>query len=167
MRNEILIFVVLFSFLPIFSSGQNAKVVTKAEQRDVIWRHNHWREQADPNMPKMKWSPTLALAAKIWADELSQDCEMRHSTMKYGENIFWGSSSFSAKAVVDAWADERHDYDYAKNMCKEGAQCGHYTQIVWKTTTEVGCAKVRCGSGNEIWVCIYDPAGNIVGEKPY
>ncbi len=167
MRNKILWLVTLVTFIPIFSFAQKAKVVSKQEQKEVIWRHNYWRKLADPSIPKMKWSKTLASAARIWANELAKDCEMRHSTSKYGENIFWGSISFNAKAVVDAWAEERHDYNYETNKCKEGAQCGHYTQIVWRKTTEVGCAKVRCGTGNEIWVCMYNPAGNYVGEKPY
>ena len=43
---------------------------------------------------------------------------------------------------------------------------GHYTQMVWKGTTEVGCATA---SGTELTylVCRYSPPGNIVGQKPY
>lgn len=167
MRPKLLFFILILSLSPVFMLGQNAKVLSKSEQKEVIWRHNHWRQLADPDMQKLEWSPTLAMAAKLWANELGQDCKMKHSKMKYGENIFWGSASFSAKAVVDSWAEERHDYDYDKNTCEVGAQCGHYTQIVWRKTTRVGCAKVRCSNGNEIWVCVYDPAGNYEGEKPY
>jgi pathogenesis-related protein 1 len=44
--------------------------------------------------------------------------------------------------------------------------CGHYTQIVWRDTTSVGCAAQSCPQG-EIWVCDYSPPGNYVGQHPY
>ncbi|MDO9190699.1 MAG: CAP domain-containing protein [Sulfurimicrobium sp.] len=45
--------------------------------------------------------------------------------------------------------------------------CGHYTQLVWKKTTAVGCGMAVCGSRDQIWVCQYSPAGNWAGQKPY
>ena len=43
---------------------------------------------------------------------------------------------------------------------------GHYTQIVWRSTVEVGCAVARSGL-HEVWVCRYSPPGNVVGQRPY
>jgi hypothetical protein len=40
---------------------------------------------------------------------------------------------------------------------------GHYTQIVWPTTTRVGCA-VASNGRNDYLVCRYSPAGNIDGR---
>ena len=46
--------------------------------------------------------------------------------------------------------------------------CGHYTQMVWQTSTKVGCAMAVCEDSQEqVWVCQYQPAGNWVGKKPY
>ncbi len=67
---------------------------------------------------------------------------------------------------MDAWGNEKPDYFYAKNKCKPRKMCGHYTQIVWKTTKKVGCAKIICDE-MDVWVCNYDPPGNWIGQKPY
>jgi len=45
------------------------------------------------------------------------------------------------RAVLNAWAAESRDYDYISNRCS--GVCGHYTQIVWRDTKEVGCAMAR------------------------
>ncbi|MEM6522020.1 MAG: CAP domain-containing protein, partial [Cyanobacteria bacterium P01_C01_bin.70] len=45
--------------------------------------------------------------------------------------------------VVAAWVAEKADYDYASNSCASGKVCGHYTQIVWRETTAVGCGVAR------------------------
>ncbi len=67
-------------------------------------------------------------------------------------------------------ADTRlpHEFLRAHNKVRVelAAQCGHYTQIVWRGTTTLGCAVAR-SSFREVWVCEYSPAGNIVGQRPY
>ncbi|MBT3220365.1 MAG: hypothetical protein HN348_14865 [Proteobacteria bacterium] len=60
---------------------------------------------------------------------------------------------------------EQEYYNYGTNGCSDG--CGHYTQLVWSSTERVGCAFDNCADGSEIWMCTYDPPGNVVGEKPY
>ncbi|HTW72142.1 MAG TPA: CAP domain-containing protein, partial [Acetobacteraceae bacterium] len=70
----------------------------------------------------------------------------------------------SPDQVVGAWADEARDYDIRTNRCT--SVCGHYTQIVWRATRWVGCG-VAAAAGQEIWVCEYDPPGNVIGYRPY
>jgi hypothetical protein len=92
-----------------------------------------------------------------------------------GENLarFWGQAG-SAQTTVNLWASELSCYTYGAFMrgdsctsaCDESGGCGHYTQIVWRNTTEVGCGVASCGS-SEIWVCNYSPPGNYVGQNPY
>jgi pathogenesis-related protein 1 len=73
-----------------------------------------------------------------------------------------------SKEVVDAWGGEMKDYTYAQNSCAAGKVCGHYTQVVWKNTTTIGCGMAICDNPkNQIWVCQYLPSGNWVGQKPY
>ena len=132
--------------------------------RDMVDAHNAVR--AGLKMPPLVWSDRLAERAQDWADTLLARRQFAHrQNSPYGENLFEirGGSATSAQ-VVKAWADEVRDYDYKSNKCR--GVCGHYTQIVWRDTKEVGCAVAR-GGGREVWVCNYDPPGNYIGERPY
>ncbi|GAQ95460.1 pathogenesis-related protein 1 [Thermodesulfovibrio aggregans] len=141
--------------------------LTLEEKRELLAEHNKWRNQV--GVPDLIWSTELEEIAKDWAYKLAKNygCRMIHSSNKLGENIFWANYAVSAKYVVDYWADERFYYDYASNTCKQGRQCGHYTQLVWSETRQLGCGRALCSSGEEIWVCNYNPAGNVKGKRPY
>jgi pathogenesis-related protein 1 len=135
-----------------------------AQKPDILAAHNAVRARV--GMPSLAWSGRLAARAQDWADTLLARNQFAHRpNSPYGENIFeiTGGAATSAQVVSD-WASEARDYDYASNRCR--GVCGHYTQIVWRTTKEVGCAVAR-GRGREIWVCNYDPPGNYVGERPW
>lgn len=129
----------------------------------------HDRYRAAVGLPGLQWSPKLAASAQGWAETLrGRGCFMQHSGAgDVGENLAWASGGrLSVAEVMTMWGEERRDYDPATNRCRPGAQCGHYTQIVWRRTKEVGCAIARCG-GEEVWVCHYAPPGNWVGQRPY
>ncbi len=114
----------------------------------------------------LAWSERLAARAQEWADFLLASKKFVHRPNPiYGENLFEiTGGGASAAEVVNDWAGESRDYDYKSNKCR--GVCGHYTQIVWSTTKEVGCGVAR-GGGREVWVCNYDPPGNWVGKRPY
>ena len=151
------------------------------DTHEMVAAHNRWRKTV--GAPPLTYSTELADAAQEWADHLkhSNQCRMLHSKPdgKYGENLFWASAiewsdgrhevqKVHPKKVVDDWASERFDYDHKSNSCAAGKVCGHYTQVVWKTTTTVGCAVAVCEDSREqVWVCRYQPPGNWVGKKPY
>ena len=67
----------------------------------------------------------------------------------------------TATQVVDAWGAESADYSPVHDACASNRQCGHYTQIVWTTTREVGCGMSVCPTLGQVWVCNYRPRGNI------
>lgn len=153
--------------------------------RGTLSSHNIVRTQL--KLKPLYWSNRLARYAQQWANHqaLTQHCGMQHrphhnSPFKqiYGENLFWASpkrwsdgktelQTISINEVITSWADEVVDYHYQSNQCRNGAQCGHYTQIVWRETQAVGCAKAICPDKSQLWVCNYHPAGNYIGEQPY
>jgi pathogenesis-related protein 1 len=135
-----------------------------------IAAHNKWRAKVGVT-EKLGYSQQLAVSSQAWADNLKQtnQCQMRHSMPdgKYGENIFWASAltwsdgrkelqKVSPGQVVDSWSSEKADYNYATNSCTPGKMCGHYTQVVWRTTRTVGCAMAICeDTRQQVWVCQY------------
>ena len=144
----------------------------------MLEAHNEVRENvepaADPPLPELTWSRDLETAAADYA----ANCRMEHDPdlgdLQMGENLaaYSGAGDQQAADPVNDWASEVADYDYETNGCTN--VCGHYTQIVWRDTTEVGCAVEVCpdglesfAPGREIWVCRYSPPGNWVGERPY
>ncbi len=147
----------------------------------LIAAHNLWRDKV--HVPPLKWSVELADFAQSWADHLKQSnaCDMRHRNgeerklgkQTTGENLAWkwqdpkpdSGFLYTPEEVVDAWGSELKFYAPKSGACKGGV-CGHYTQLVWHNSTEVGCGRASCGKA-EVWVCNYLPAGNYVGEKAY
>jgi uncharacterized protein YkwD len=128
----------------------------------------HDAVRARVGVAALAWSDRLAARAQDWADTLLARRQFVHRpNSAYGENLFeitGANATASAEQVVNAWAAEARDYDYGSNRCR--GVCGHYTQIVWGGTREVGCAVAR-GGAREVWVCDYDPPGNRAGKRPY
>jgi pathogenesis-related protein 1 len=123
---------------------------------------------ANPSIPPLSWSSTVATFAQTY----SENCVFAHSGGPYGENIYATSGTASPQAVVTSWVSEDANYNYANNTCS--GVCGHYTQVVWRDTTSLGCGVTNCttnspfGGGNwQFWVCDYDPPGNFNNMKPY
>lgn len=124
----------------------------------ILSAHNRYR--ADHCAAPMTWSPKLEQVAQAWANSLKADgCKFGHSGGQYGENLAAGTSgTLDGNAVAAMWYDEIKDYDF-----KSGGfsmQTGHFTQVVWKGTSSIGCGKATC-RGMDIWVCNYDPPGNV------
>lgn len=140
--------------------------ITQDQKKEFIDAHNKWR--ADVGVPPIVWSDDLANFAAEWAVKKGEEgCNMDHRpNNSYGENLFWSSGmEFSPQYAVDSWGSEIKDY-HGEAVGATNSLVGHYTQVVWRTTTEVGCAAFRCG--NEILVvCNYNPPGNWIGQHPY
>ena len=155
----------------VFVTGQmaaqdNGSRVTDSEVEKIVNKHNEYRN--DVGVSNLKWSNHLAIEAQKWADELvSQNCAFKHSGSVHGENIYWSSGGSQGTSAVISWASEIKYYHGQKVSYSNYTKFGHYTQIVWYSTTEVGCAMSTCKNGSTIWVCNYNPPGNYIGSKAY
>ena len=146
--------------------------------QQILDAHNAYRSEA--GVPALTWSEDLAQYAQAWANELADNrgCKMQHRPydandpwkQEYGENIYWAGGSNWTPTILDAiadWGTEKKHFNFKSKACRNGTTCGHYTQMIWKNTTMVGCGIATCADGNVIVVCNYNPPGNVMGEKPY
>ncbi|XP_042504781.1 pathogenesis-related protein PR-1-like [Macadamia integrifolia] len=148
-----------------WSQSKKSRKANLATQ--FLTRHNAAR--AALHLPRMVWDKEVAKYAQWYANQRRWDCALKHSNGPYGENIFWGSGyEWTAAQAVGAWLSEKKWYNYHSNSCSEGEECGHYTQIVWRSSRKLGCAKVTCFHGRGVFItCNYDPPGNYIGDRPY
>ncbi|XP_022973950.1 pathogenesis-related protein 1B-like [Cucurbita maxima] len=141
-----------------FSLGQDLP-------RDYVDAHNVVRAQV--GVEPIQWDEELANYAMQYADKRSSDCLLLHSYGPYGENLAMSTGEMFGIEGVQMWVDEEQFYDYDSNTCVDDEMCGHYTQVVWRNSMRVGCAKVSCNNRGVFIICSYDPPGNVIGEWPY
>ena len=141
----------------------STQAVTQAEKCAILKAHNDARAAVGKGLPNLKWSDNLANIALAH----SKKCKFQHSNTNYGENLWMGTSGYyTVTDGVDYWVAEKKNYNGQPIGQGNFSSYGHYTQVVWKNTTEVGCGYAKCGS-NIIMTCNYNPTGNWDGEKPY
>ena len=148
---------------------------------------NEWLEpmnaaRAAVGEQPLTWDPLAARVAQAYASLCKFDHNPKAGAQYasaggsggLGENISAGAPTQAVSDAVASWVSEKASYDHASNSCRSGQSCGHYTQIVWATTTAVGCAHVSCTTGSPFgggtWdfsVCDFHPPGNWNGQPPY
>jgi hypothetical protein len=135
----------------------------------------HNRERAVVGTPPLQWDRKLADHAADWAEHLVRSGKLEHSANNArpgeGENLLMGTQGgYTPTEMVENWAGEKRYFKYGAfpNITKSGnwQVVGHYSQMIWRNTTKIGCALAKTGKW-DILVCRYSPAGNFVGERPY
>lgn len=155
------------SFLAIVSiMGLSLAQLTLSQNTHKDYLDAHNTARAHVGVRPLTWNRTLAAYARKYANTRIRYCELEHSNGPYGENIAEGYDNFSGKDAVNLWISENANYDHHSNSCV-GGECLHYTQVVWRNTVHLGCARAHCKSGWWFITCNYDPPGNYEGERPY
>ncbi|XP_061071628.1 GLI pathogenesis-related 2 isoform X2 [Conger conger] len=129
-------------------------------EKEFVDTHNAYRRKH--GAPPLTLSRDLCRSAQAWADNLLSMKSMRHSKTNNGENLYYAWSSvpkkLTGKEAVDSWYSEIKDYNFRNPGFQSNT--GHFTQVVWKSTTEVGVGLAT--DGNTVYVVgQYSPAGNI------
>jgi pathogenesis-related protein 1 len=146
------------------AKGGDQAPATAAEFLQV---HNDARARV--GAPALRWSDTLARYAQQWADQLASSGTFLHRDQTkdgYGENLFGGSAGFTPGDAARHWLKERSAYKGGPVTAANFNSVGHYTQMVWSGTTEVGYG-IATGSNGVVVVANYAPGGNHNGQKPY
>ena len=135
----------------------------------LLIAHNQERDRV--NVPRLAWSAKLAEQAQAWADTLARSNRFEHAQDRSGagENLWMGSARrYSAEQMIDGFVEEVRYFRGGQfpDVSSTGSwhDVGHYTQLIWRGTQPVGCA-VGQGRANDILVCRYWPAGNVMGDK--
>ena len=138
----------------------NAPPANGIDSQAMLAEHNRYRAKhcATP----LTWSTQLATSAQVWADRCR--CDHNHPDGGFGENLACGQTSVSE--AVGAWYNEIGQYNFA-NPEANFPPAGHFSQVVWKATRQVGCGMTAgCpgfAPGQMMWVCRYAQPGNLTG----
>ena len=144
-----------------------------AFQNRAMAEHNTYR--AIHKTPGVTLSDSLNSTAQTWAEHMFSTGVFIHGSYDQrngaGENLYYTYSekpldpATLAQKAVEAWYEEVADYDYGKPGFS--VDTGHFTQVVWKETTQIGCGvaqgpRMLAGRNATInyVVCHYAPDGN-------
>jgi len=174
----ILTFLAILTVPPTVFQVSNAQL-SSDDQNTILSMHNAERQQV--GVPAMSWSDNVANDAQSWANHiaslgLTKEQFPPHATWEernpQGENLAWGDKgAFPISVFVQGWADEKSNYvpgtPISPNDFLPGVpMIGHYTQMVWSSTTEIGCG-LASDVIQDYLVCRYNPSGNSYGQTPY
>ena len=158
--------------LAAISTGAPAAMVSSPSVTTELLRA-HNVERAALGLRPLAWDPALAAAAGRYADELARIGDLRHSPRNLragqGENLWMGTrNAFRPAHMVANWASEKRMFQPGifpnSSRARNWADVGHYTQMIWPTTTRMGCG-IGSSRGYDFLVCRYSPAGNIDGRR--
>ena len=159
------------AFLLACSSNAYAQPNSASFPAQMLAAHNVERKAL--GLAPLVWDNSLAAAATAYAHQLARTDVWGHSAahqrVDQGENLWMGTRSrFSLTRMVGEWAAEKRFFRSGvfPNVSRSGSwqDVGHYTQMVWPSTTKVGCS-VRSSAQWDYLVCRYSTPGNAMGQR--
>ena len=131
----------------------------------------HNEERAAVHVPALRWDVQLAVNAMAYAQQLARAGQLIHAPREgrgiERENLLQTSRGWSVDRMMQRWTVEKSDFvaGYYPNVARDGnwLNVSHYTQMIWPTTTEIGCGYAE-GGGFGWLVCRYSPGGNKDGK---
>jgi hypothetical protein len=130
----------------------------------------HNRARAEAGSPPLQWNTTLAAHAQEYAEVLAQTGRLQHSPRAGRENerenlVAGPRAGNTPLGLAQVWLDERRYFRIGTfpDVCVGGwSRCAHYTQMIWSTTTDLGCG--FASKAYDALVCRYSPPGNKDGR---
>ena len=128
-------------------------------------------ERAMVGAPALKWNDQLAQHATEYAQVLARTGDLVHAPREgrgtERENLQKGLIGWSPERMIQDWAKEKNNFTPGNfpDVARDGnwLNVAHYTQMIWPTTTDVGCG-MALGGGFNWFVCRYNPGGNKDGK---
>jgi uncharacterized protein YkwD len=147
------------------ASCQKLFPLSDSDKIQFIEEHQKWR--AEVKSEPLMWSVNIQKKAEDYALQLAKLGRLKHSNSSLGENLYWFSGqTFSPSDATDSWGAEKSLYKPGTKISNTNYHdFGHYTQMIWHKTTELGCGVAQSQHGTFV-VCQYNPPGNFIGEMP-
>ncbi|XP_052221974.1 uncharacterized protein LOC127838324 isoform X2 [Dreissena polymorpha] len=153
----------------VYQMYNGSKMPDKKFIDEMVKAHNEYR--ATHQAPPLKHAQDLTDYAQKWADHLVATNSFNHSPcdlkgQRLGENIAMKYDSsmteYTGQDCTDQWYSEVAKHTFGGSNGSSGT--GHFSQVVWKGSKEVGVGKAQDKSGKYIVVASYRPAGNMMGD---
>jgi hypothetical protein len=143
-------------------------------QLRAVMISGHNRARAAVGTSPLLWDEALVATARGYAEQMARTGRFEHAAQpqgpgREGENLWTGTrGAYRYDEMMGHWVDERRDFvngiTPAFSRTGKWQDVSHYTQIIWRSTTRVGCA-MASNKHDDYLVCRYSPPGNVVGER--
>lgn len=171
----IILLIILIIVIAVVASKKKDKNKNKCDVSESLYdiaikeleKHNSYRKKH--KVDNLEINCDLMEIAQKYSEKLQDIGSLIHSGDDFngdymGENLFWISTKeYSPPLATVSWYEEIEDYDFNTGQSKNGKAVGHFTQVVWKGSKEIGIG-VSCGNKGCFVVANYYPAGNYIGQ---
>jgi uncharacterized protein YkwD len=152
------------------AAGAKPQDLSRIEAR-LLTIHNRARSAA--GAPPVIWDERLAAAAAAYGPSLQRLGKLAHSPPAtrpgQGENLWMGThGAYSVEEMAGGWVAEKSLFRSGvfPDVSRSGhwSDVAHYTQMIWKGSSRVGCALHRSRAWDFL-ICRYSPPGNVIGQR--